>query len=90
MSDVIVATGVDLITEGEERKDEQGKNTIYVRRVHLVTPSGKVCCKCELDPKKVFIFWRVNVPEDFADLWCDESEATMRKEMDRLKGKSDG
>jgi len=70
----------DCVTEGYEGKNKEGAETIYINKIHIVTPSGRLTCSCPIDPKKVHIFFRVDAPVDFRHLYCDESMNYLRRE----------
>ena len=78
----------DCITEGYEGKNKEGKDTIYINKIHLVTPAGRLTCTCPVDLKKVHVFFRVDAPLDFRHLYCDESMNYLRREAWKIINRS--
>lgn len=75
----------DIVAQGYV-KTEKGVSTNMLQTLHVVKPSGRLCCDCEIDPGKVFYYGDVRTPSEWAHLYCPESEQYMYFVMKHQKG----
>lgn len=70
----------DNVCEGKDGLSETKVPTFYIDRIHMVMPSGRLACQCDLNPKTARAWFSVDAPVDFRHLLCPMSMDYLRRQ----------